>query len=78
MVTCNGHIFLVDAVDEATGSVLNPLEWESQLQIIVDEASKAPGQGIARFACDDRDTWAKVHSNDYEIPIDMCISYCNF
>lgn len=68
MVVCNGHIFLVDAVDETTGSVLNPLEWESQLQIIVDEASRTPGQGIARLACDDRDTWAKVHARNTKVP----------
>ncbi|XP_034234583.1 peroxisomal carnitine O-octanoyltransferase [Thrips palmi] len=63
MVACNGHIFLVDAVDETTGSILNPLEWESQLQRIVDEASKTPGQGIARLTCDDRDTWAKNNAH---------------
>lgn len=63
VVACNGHIFLVDAVDKTTGSALNPLEWESQLQIIVDEASKTPGQGISRLTCDDRDTWAKNNAH---------------
>ncbi|KAJ1522943.1 hypothetical protein ONE63_002082 [Megalurothrips usitatus] len=58
-VTCNGHIFILDAVDEATGSLLNPLEWERQLQCIVNEAYQTCGQGIPRLSCDDRDTWAK-------------------
>lgn len=57
---CNGHIFYVDCIDEATGSTLTPPEWERQLQCIVDEAYVTPGPGIGCLTCDDRDTWAKV------------------
>lgn len=57
---CNGHIFYVDAIDQATGTALTPPEWERQLQQILDEAFVTRGPGIASLTCDDRDTWCKV------------------
>ncbi|KAK3912117.1 Peroxisomal carnitine O-octanoyltransferase [Frankliniella fusca] len=59
VVACNGHMYIVDALDETTGSILNPLEWEQHFQFILDDASQTSGQGISLLSCDDRETWAK-------------------
>ncbi|KAE8740665.1 hypothetical protein FOCC_FOCC013813 [Frankliniella occidentalis] len=63
VVACNGHIYIVDAIDEATESILTPLEWEQQLQFVIEDAFQTLGQGISILTCDNRDTWAKNYNH---------------